>query len=96
MRTVFQPHKLDRSWTVAIGVNLSLAKMLSGANAFRISGYKLKPEDRMQQCYMPCAAAGEITIRQPGYRSFLHRCRGHNKGTFLSMIAFFSLCIPVF
>jgi hypothetical protein len=28
--------------------------MLSGANAFRISGYKLKPEDRMQQCYMPC------------------------------------------
>jgi hypothetical protein len=33
---------------------LSLAKMRSGANAFRISGYKLKPEDRMQQCYMPC------------------------------------------
>jgi hypothetical protein len=26
---------------------LYLAKMLSGANAFRISGYKLKPEDRM-------------------------------------------------
>ena len=42
---------------------LSLAKMLSGANAFRISGYKLKPEDRMQQCYMH--AAREITIRQP-------------------------------
>ena len=33
---------------------LSLAKMPSGANTFRISGYKLKPEDRMQQCYMPC------------------------------------------
>jgi len=29
---------------------MSLAIMLSGANAFRISGYKLKPEDRMQQC----------------------------------------------
>jgi hypothetical protein len=28
--------------------------MLSGANAFRISGYKLKLEDRMQQCYLPC------------------------------------------
>jgi len=34
--------------------SLSLAKMPSGANTFRISGYKLKPEDRMQQCYMPC------------------------------------------
>jgi hypothetical protein len=32
---------------------LSLAKMLSGANAFRITGHKLKPEDGMQQCYMP-------------------------------------------
>ena len=29
---------------------LSLAIMLSGANAVRTSGYKLKPEDRMQQC----------------------------------------------
>jgi hypothetical protein len=43
---------------------LSLAKMLSGANAFRISGYKLKPEDRMQNS-VTCPAAGEITIRQP-------------------------------
>ncbi len=34
--------------------HLSLAKMLSGANASRISGYKLKPEDSVQQCYMPC------------------------------------------
>jgi hypothetical protein len=37
----------------ALNGKLSLAKMLSGANAFKISGYKLKPEDRMQ-CYMPC------------------------------------------
>jgi hypothetical protein len=28
--------------------------MLFGANAFRISGHKLKTEDSMQQCYMPC------------------------------------------
>jgi hypothetical protein len=27
--------------------------MPTGANAFRISGYKLQPEDRKQQCYMP-------------------------------------------
>jgi hypothetical protein len=43
--------------------------MLSGANAFRISGYKLKPEDRMQQCYMPCGRRNNNSpatpIRQP-------------------------------
>ena len=38
-------------------VALSLTKMLSDANAFRISGHQLKPEDNMQQCYMPLRQA---------------------------------------
>jgi hypothetical protein len=41
--------------------------MLSGANAFRISDHQLnprEPEDKMQQCYMPCGKR-KITIRQP-------------------------------
>jgi hypothetical protein len=47
---------------------LSLARMLSGANAVRISGYKLKPGDRMHN--VTCPAAGEITIRQPQVAPF--------------------------
>ena len=47
-------------------VDLSLPKMLCGANAFKISDQQLEPRypgDRIHN--VTCPAAGEITIRQP-------------------------------
>jgi hypothetical protein len=42
---------------------LSLAKMLSGANAFRIRGTSSNPRTVCNN--VTCSAAGQITIRQP-------------------------------
>jgi len=55
-------------------VALSLTKMLSDASAFRISGHKLKPEDNMQQCYMPCGRRNNNSPATGALRSGVNQC----------------------
>ena len=52
---------------------LSLAKMLSGANAFRIRGTSSNPRTVCNN--VTCSAAGQITIRQPQVRFKRAYCR---------------------